>query len=353
MRWKRTKRRGMDRRAVLRWLREENPAHLRRLFALADLARNKNVGDAVYFRGLVEISNICRRACGYCGISRLNKGLKRYRMTKGEILACARKAVRLGYGTVVLQAGEDPGIKKEWLSGIIRKIKSATPLAVTLSLGERRVDELRAWKKAGADRYLLRFETSDKRLYRRIHPRIPGRLTPDRMRLLKTLRKLGYETGSGIMIGIPCQTYASLARDILLFRSLDLDMIGVGPYLPHPRTPLGKKATKKGRNQVPNSEEMTYKVIALTRLVRPDANIPSTTALATINKVSGREKGLSRGANIVMPNLTPVKYRKFYEIYPGKACLFETAVKGSRTLTKRILSLGRSVGKGPGGRKKT
>jgi len=344
----------MDKKSVLRLLKEKAPSRLARLYKKADRVRKRNVGDQVHLRGLIEISNICGRACAYCGISRLNKKLRRYRMKKGEILASARYAAKLGYGTVVLQAGEDTGLKKEWIAGIVRTIKSTTPLAVTLSLGERSKEELLCWRKAGADRYLLRFETSDKKLYAKIHPAIQGQPAPDRLRLLELLKKLGYEAGSGVMIGIPGQTYTSLARDILLFKSLDLDMIGVGPFLPHPATPLGRAAMRPPlvKDPVPNTEEMVYKVIALTRLVRPDANIPSTTALATINRKSGREKGLRRGANIVMPNLTPMKYRKYYEIYPAKACLFETPERCNRGLKRRILSMGRKIGKGPGGRKK-
>jgi biotin synthase len=271
-------------------------------------------------------------------------------MSAREILACARKAERLGCGTVVLQSGEDRGLRREWMAEIIRAIKSKTRLAVTLSLGERSREEIRCWRKAGADRYLLRFETSDKKLYNKIHPPLPGKPVSDRLKILKTLRFLGYETGSGVMIGIPGQTYRSLANDIQLFGKMNLDMIGVGPYLPHPATPLGKTGWCEIKDQVPNTEEMAYKVIALTRLARPDANIPSTTALATINKKEGREKGLCRGANIVMPNLTPPKYRILYELYPNKACIFETPEDCGGCLTSRIKSIGRIIGIGPGGR---
>jgi biotin synthase len=319
---------------------------------LADETRRRHVGDAVHLRGLIEISNHCVRECGYCGLRAANRSLKRYRMTADEIMACTAAAVEFGYGTVVLQSGEDDGIRQRWLSDIIRKIKSDTNLAVTLSLGERPDEDLAAWRVAGADRYLLRFETSDPVLYRLIHPPRPGRAS-DRFAILKKLRELGYEVGSGVMIGIPGQTYGSLADDIEAFRRLDLDMIGVGPYISHPATPLAKHAALRPippDQQVPNSELMTYKVVALTRLVRPDANIPSTTALATLNKESGRELGMSRGANVIMPNLTPPQYRILYEIYPSKACLFETAEDCRSRLKNRILAMGRTVGQGPGGR---
>jgi biotin synthase len=342
----------MDKKQILSWLKEENPAHLSSLYNMADAVRAKFVGDVVHLRGLAEISNHCRRSCAYCGISAVNRNLQRYRMTAAEILACAEQASSFGYGTLVIQAGEDEGIKAVWMADIIREIKAQTPLAVTLSLGERSAGELALWRRAGADRYLLRFETSDNKLYQKIHPPAPDRATSDRIRLLKWLRKSGYEIGSGVMVGIPGQTYESLADDILLFRKLDLDMVGIGPYLPHPDTPLGKSAGTMpvADGQVPNTEEMVYKTIALTRLLCPEANIPSTTALATLNRQEGRELGLSRGANIVMPNLTPPAYRILYEIYPGKACVFETPEQCQACLQARILQMERKIGTGPGSR---
>jgi len=346
---------NLDTTAILGWLREENPERLKSLWTTADAVRKANVGDEVHLRGLIEISNYCCRLCGYCGLRADNKGLDRYRMTEDEIMACARQAVEFGYGTVVMQAGEDYGITREWLAALIRRIKSETPLAVTLSLGERPDEDLVAWRKAGANRYLLRFETSDADLYALIHPTHAGRLS-DRIAMLRRLREIGYEPGSGVMVGIPGQTYANLARDLETFRALDLDMIGVGPYLSHPSTPLGQgEWTRKipPEDQVPNTELMTYKTVALTRLLCPQSNIPSTTALATVNKARGRELGLMRGANVVMPNLTPTKYRALYEIYPAKACIDETAQECRACLHARIASIGRVVGKGPGGRKKT
>ncbi|HEY3397928.1 MAG TPA: radical SAM protein [Armatimonadota bacterium] len=352
------------------WLRETDSSRLETLWAEADRVRREHVGDEVHLRGLVEISNYCARLCGYCGLRADHVDLPRYRMEAAEILECARQAVAYGYGTVVLQAGEDYGITREWLAEVVRRIKAETPLAVTLSLGERPEADLVAWREAGANRYLLRFETSDPELYARIHPPLPGEVWRDRFEILARLRELGYEVGSGVMIGIPGQSYASLARDIATFENLDLDMIGVGPWLPHPATPLGvERGTWNVENgerptegntgetpvppdQVPNTEDMTYKVVALTRLVCPEANLPSTTALATLNKESGRELGLSRGANVVMPNLTPVKYRALYEIYPDKACINETAEACQLCLSGRIHSIGRRVGQGPGGRQR-
>jgi biotin synthase len=386
----------MQRNEVLDWLREENSTRLDDLWRLADQTRRQFVGDEVHLRGLVELSNYCVRQCAYCGLRAGNLGLARYRLSDREVLECARKAVEFGYGTVVLQSGEDPLLTRERIAGLVQQIKAETPLAVTLSLGERDDEELAAWREAGADRYLLRFETSNRELFERIHPGLNGErgkgrgervansgqndtpasnpqsLIPNpsfphpRMAILATLRRLGYEVGSGVMIGIPGQTYDDLADDVEWFGRLDLDMIGVGPYLPHPDTPLGN-ASQTGMSgplsrvgqtgvsgplaedeQVPATEGMTYKVIALARLTCPRANIPATTALATVNRRDGRELGLMRGANVVMPNLTPVKYRALYEIYPDKACVAETGEACHRCLAGRIESLGRQSGHGHG-----
>ena len=346
---------AITRQQILRWLREDDPRQLDALWQRADEVRQANVGNMVHLRGLVEISSYCTRRCGYCGLRAPHVELQRYRMTSDEIVAAARQAVALGYGTVVLQAGEDPLLTREWVADIVRRIKSQTPLALTLSLGERTDDDLRAWRRAGADRYLLRFETSDADLYDRIHP--PGDHGPcNRVDMLRKLRSLGYEVGSGIMIGLPGQTFASVTNDILLFRQLDLDMIGIGPYLPHPATPLGCgawSAPAADGLQVPGNELMVYKAVALTRIICPEANIPSTTALATINRQNGRELGLQRGANVIMPNLTPLAYRALYEIYPAKACIYETGEQCHRCLTGRIHRLGRIPGTGAGCRRRT
>lgn len=418
--------------SILNWLKEEDPASLESLWRMADSTRQEYVGDEVHLRGLIEISNTCVRQCLYCGMRAGNAGLERYRMSASEIMECVRQAASLGWGTVVLQGGEDYGFTREAIAAIVRRIKSETPLAVTLSLGERPDEDLAAWREAGADRYLLRFETSDAALYRRIHPPLasrppsatgpsvatgpsltsrsaPDRLSdgssssrpPGRIAILRTLKRLGYEIGGGVMIGIPGQSFSTLADDILLFRELDLDMIGVGPFIPHPETPLGRKtgletgdlelacpeapaalrasgcedsrplrahgreAVREVRGneelgdqapehlppgeQVPATELMSCKVIALARLIRPDANIPSTTALATLNPVNGYELGLMRGANVVMPNITPASRRVKYEIYPNKACFFETP-SGVVSIHHRIAAIGRTIGKGPGPR---
>ncbi|MEE8450850.1 MAG: [FeFe] hydrogenase H-cluster radical SAM maturase HydE [Thermoguttaceae bacterium] len=304
------------------WLRETDETRLDELWQMADGTRQRFAGDDVHLRGLIALSNICIRMCGYCGLRTGNDGLIRYRMTPDEIFECARRAVDFGYGTVVLQAGEDPGIEDVWMTRIVRRIKDETPLAVTLSLGERPDHELSTWRQAGADRYLLRFETSNRELYEAIHPPAFHKTDSDRLAILRTLKTLGYEVGSGVMIGIPGQSYDDLARDIELFHELDLDMIDIGPFVPHPETPLGQSGGPvdiSEEDQVPSDELTTYKAMALARLACPGANIPSTTALATLDSATGRNLGLERGANVIMPNLTPPKYRALYEIYPDYA----------------------------------
>jgi biotin synthase len=347
----------LDRTALLAWLRETDPARLDGLWREADAVRRRSVGDAVHLRGLIEFSNCCRRRCAYCGL-RAGAPIERYRLSDEEIAACARLAAELGYGTVVLQSGEDPGIDPARFADTIRRIKAESGLAVTLSLGEQDEAALAAWRAAGADRYFLRFETSNRGLFEAIHPPAPATPGPYRHRLdaIALLKRLGYETGSGIMIGLPGQRYEDLACDIELFRDLELDMIGVGPFIPHPGTPLGSPAAwPRGvprlapEEQVPATDVMTYTVLALTRLACPLVNLPSTTALETVNPGRGREAGLACGANVVMPNLTPLGYRSLYAIYPGKGGSSPPEPRAfDRLLRARLAALGRTVAVGPG-----
>jgi biotin synthase len=337
----------LTRAEILDYLQQTGGQALEALWRRADEKRRRCVGDEVHLRGLVEFSNHCVRQCGYCGLRSDNGAIGRYRMSADEILECARQAVEFGYGTVVLQSGEDYGVTADWMAEVVRRIKAETPLAVTLSLGERPDADLELWREAGADRYLLRFETSNRELYDRIHPPL-GTTPSNRFAILERLHQLGYEVGSGVMIGIPGQTYDDLVNDVLAFQSLDLDMIGVGPYIPHPAGPVATFPPAPEGRQVPNTEAMTYKVVALTRLACPMANIPSTTALATLNITEGRELGLMRGANVVMPNLTPAQYRALYEIYPAKACIRETAAQCHHCMKGRIVALGRTIGTGRG-----
>ena len=341
----------MNHHDITELLRETDEARRQALRERADTIRRQTVGDAVHLRGLLEISNHCARHCAYCGLHAGNASIPRYRMTPDEIYEGARQAAAYGFGTVVLQSGEDAGFTQSIIETIIRRIKDETPLAVTLSLGERTDAELAAWRSAGADRYLLRFETSDNELYERIHPSLPHRKS-DRMRQLQMLRSLGYEIGSGVMIGIPGQSFDSLANDIERFRELDLDMIGVGPFIAHPDTALGAgRGFPPHTDQVPASEDMALKVIAVTRLICPQANIPSTTALATIDKAAGYESGLAWGANVIMPNLTPLHCKRLYQIYPSKICIEEPPENVVPMIRRRILSAGRTIGSGPGGRR--
>jgi biotin synthase len=322
---------------LVRLLASEDRDILTRLYSAADEIRRKYVGDEVHLRGLIEFSNYCRKNCAYCGIRRDNRKLARYRLHPDEILDAARDAEALDYRTVVLQSGEDPYYTVEKLEELVKKIKRETDLAVTLSIGERPRSEYERLFRAGADRFLLRFETSNPDLYKRLHP---DSKFEERMGILRWLAEIGYQVGSGIMIGLPGQTIEDLAQDILTFKELDLDMVGVGPYICHEDTPLAGN---------PNGTvEMTFKVIALTRIVTKNAHIPATTALASLRPADGREQALELGANIVMPNVTPVKYRAMYELYPHKICIHEEARQCQGCITGRILSIGRPIGTGHG-----
>ncbi len=331
--------------SVRRWLVETDPARLEALMAAADDCRAAHVGDAVYLRGLVEVSSHCQRLCLYCGLRSPNRAARRYRLTADEILECVRRIAAAQVGTVVLQAGEDPGLGRELVADVVRRIKRETQVAVTLSLGERDDGDYVAWHEAGADRYLLRFETSDRALYERIHP--PCGEPFDRVAAVQRLRAIGYEIGSGVMFGLPGQSADSLARDLLLMRDLDLDMIGCGPFIPHPHTPLGERSAGHVA-EVPGTLAMAYKVIALCRLLVPRANIPATTAIATLGGEAARNQALGSGANVIMPNFTPPNYREQYEIYPDKACPADGAEVFCQGLRANLARLGRTIGEGPG-----
>lgn len=281
------------------------------LFKAADEVRKKYLGDEVHLRGLIEFTNICKRNCMYCGLRRDNKNLNRYRLSHEEIIDFAKKAVGYGYKTLVLQGGEDDYYTVERLVPIVKDLK-ALGVALTLSIGERPFEEYEALKKAGADRFLLRIETTDRELYEKLDP---GMSHENRIQCLKNLRKLGYEVGSGCLVGLPGQKIESLADDILFFKELDVDMNGIGPFIPNEDTPL--KDAEGGQF------ELALKVMAIVRLLLPDINIPATTAMETLNK-QGRVIALQCGANVVMPNVTEGEYRKLYALYPGKICTGDT-----------------------------
>ncbi len=302
----------------------------------ADLLRAEVCGDEVHRRGLIEFSNYCGRDCHYCGLRKENKKIPRYRMTPEEIIDCAKNAKALGYGSVVLQSGEDGAFKIETLCEIVRAIKQETQLAITLSLGEKSFEDYKKLKESGADRYLLRFETSNAELFQKLRP---GTTLAHRLECLEWLRELKYQVGSGCMVGIPGQTLQDLADDLLLMKKLDLDMVGVGPFIPHPETPL--KDTEQG------NLELVLRFVALVRLVTQNTHIPATTALGSIHPF-GRERALQGGANVIMPNVTPQKYRKFYEIYPNKICITEKPSDCAGCVGSMVHSLGRKLGQGAG-----
>ncbi len=297
------------------------------VFAAADRIRRERKGDTVQIRAILEFSNHCRRSCRYCGLRRENRRLSRYRMSLPEIVAAAREAADAGYHTLVLQSGEDPWYDAETLRTIVREVKR-TGMAVTLSCGERTDEEYAQLRQAGADRYLIKHETADPELYRDLHPR--GTLE-ERTHCLNRIKQLGYETGSGFMVGLPAQTLATLAQDLCLLKALGCHMAGIGPFIPHPDTPLAE--------QPPGNTELVKRCVALARILLPDCNLPATTALGVL---SAGEKGnvFSCGANVVMRKVTPDPYKSLYEIYPAK--LAPTSVREDRlALEEELRSLDR------------
>lgn len=300
------------------------------LFKTADEVRKEHVGDEVHLRGLIEFSNICKCNCKYCGLRKDNPELERYRLSIEEAYNFAKKAKEYGYKTVVLQSGEDSYYSVERLVKLLQDIKKLD-LAITLSIGERSFEEYKAFKEAGADRYLIRIETTDKKLYKKMHPNMSFE---NRVRCLKDLKTLGYEVGTGCLVGLPEQSIDSLANDILFFKEIDADMIGIGPFIPNQNTPL--KDAKGG------TFEMALKVMALTRILLPTINIPATTAMETLNS-NGRLIALQSGANVVMPNVTEGDYRRKYEIYPGKICVGDTPAHCRGCISGKIQSIGRTV----------
>ena len=305
------------------------------LFSLADKIRKENVGDEVHLRGLIEFSNICKRTCKYCGLRCENKDIDRYRIEPDDIIFYAQKAVDMGYKTIVLQSGEDEYYSRELLCKIIKGIKTLD-VALTLSIGERCFDDYKAFKDCGADRYLIRIETTDKELYKKMHPHMSFE---NRVRCLKDLGKLGYEVGTGCLVGLPGQTIESLANDILFFKEINADMVGIGPFIAHPHTPL--------KDCLNGDFMLALKVMALTRILLKNINIPATTAMETLNP-NGRIIALQSGANVVMPNVTTTEYRAKYEIYPNKICINENPSQCYNCVSGKIRSIGRSVSTGYG-----
>ena len=302
--------------------------------AKAAVAEQKRIyGNEIFIRGLLEISNICKNDCIYCGIRRSNRNCERYRLSEEEILACADEGYRLGLRTIVMQGGEDVHFTDELLCGIIRKIKERHPdCAVTLSMGERSRESYAKLREAGVDRYLLRHETADPEHYAKLHPAEMS--YENRMRCLRDLKDLGYQTGCGFMVGSPYQTAANLAKDIAFVESFKPEMCGIGPFIPHHETPFAKEPA--------GSVELTCFLLSVIRLVHPRVLLPATTALGTMHP-QGRELGILAGANVLMPNLSPVGVRKKYELYDNKICTGEESAQCLRCLSARVEAIGYKI----------
>ncbi|MBO5341352.1 MAG: [FeFe] hydrogenase H-cluster radical SAM maturase HydE [Lachnospiraceae bacterium] len=304
-----------------------------RLASLAVAAREQVYGRDVFIRGLIEISNYCKNDCFYCGIRRSNKDCERYRLGEDEILRCCEEGYDLGFRTFVLQGGEDAFYTDERLCGIIRTIKERFPeCAVTLSLGERSKESYRRLYEAGADRYLLRHETADEKHYASLHP---SELTlENRMRCLKDLQEIGYQTGCGFMVGSPGQTVKELAKDLRWIETFKPAMCGIGPFIPH-------KATRYA-DMKPGSVELTCYLLSVIRLIQPNILLPATTALATLDD-KGQEKGILAGANVIMPNLSPMEARSKYRLYDNKAYSGTEAAQNVEDLKRRMEEIGYKV----------
>ncbi len=302
------------------------------LINLADKTRRKYYKDSVYLRGLIEFTNVCVRNCKYCGIRAENKNLDRYRLTKEQIIGCADIGERLGYRTFVLQGGEDPYFTDEVMADIISTIKENHPdCAITISIGERSYESYEKMFKAGAERYLIRHETASRKLYENLHPNASF---DNRRKCLYNLKKIGYQVGSGFMIGLPGQTNKDLVEDLIFVKELNPEMCGIGPFIPQKDTPL--KDEKGG------TLEDTITMLAILRLLLPDCLIPATTSLGTIHPL-GREMGLKAGANVVMPNLSPTDVREKYALYDGKICTGDEAAECRGCIERRINNAGYKV----------
>jgi len=300
------------------------------LFAAANILREKYYGKKVYFRGLIEFSSFCKNGCYYCGIRCGNKNAVRYRLSHDEIVDCCKRGHKLGFRTFVLQSGEDLFYTDDIMCGIISDIKSRFPdCAVTLSLGEKSKETYKRYFEAGADRYLLRHETALDEHYRRLHP--PQMSLANRKRCLYDLKEIGYQVGAGFMVGLPYQTAENLAADLMFLRELEPQMIGIGPFVPHRDTVFANEKT--------GGVKLTLVMLALLRLTLPKALIPATTALGTADP-QGREKGLRAGANVVMPNLSPITHRRDYSLYDNKICTGEEAAECLVCLSRRIEAAG-------------
>ncbi|MCF0105386.1 MAG: [FeFe] hydrogenase H-cluster radical SAM maturase HydE [Holdemanella sp.] len=314
-------------------IREIQKPDMEYLMEKAEKIRQKYYGRDIYVRGLIEFTNICKNNCYYCGIRSSNRNCERYRLTKKEILECCEKGWTLGYRTFVLQGGEDPAFTPEEMADIVKSIKSFHPeCAVTLSFGEYPFEVYKLWKEAGADRYLLRHETANKKHYETLHP--VEMSFDNRMRCLYDLKALGYQVGCGFMVGSPNQTPEDLAQDMCFIKGFKPDMVGVGPFIPHKDTPF--KDMKAG------TLEQTLIMLALIRLSLPEVLLPATTALGTIDPL-GRELGIRAGANVCMPNLSPESVRNKYTLYDNKLCTGDEAAEYLKSLSNRMNKIGYNI----------
>ena len=295
--------------------------------------QKKYFGNKIYTRGLVEFTNYCRNDCYYCGIRRSNTNAVRYRLTKDEILECCANGHELGFRTFVLQGGEDPWFNDERMVDIISSIKQNYPdCAITLSIGEKSKESYRKFREAGADRYLLRHETANEDHYRYLHPE--NLSLSNRKQCLYDLKELGYQIGAGFMVGAPGQKMENLAEDLVFLKELNPHMVGIGPFIPHHDTKFAEKE--------PGSVELTIFLLSVIRIMLPQVLLPATTALGTLDP-RGREKGFLAGANVVMPNLSPVKNRKQYELYDNKICTGEETAECRGCLSRRVQSVGYEI----------
>lgn len=303
------------------------------LFEKARRIREREYGKSVYVRGLIECSNYCKNDCLYCGIRKSNRNANRYRLSREEILSCCENGYRLGFRTFVIQGGEDPAMTDAWVTDMVREIRVRFPdCAITLSLGEREYDTFRQWREAGADRYLLRHETADACHYKSLHPSAMS--FEHRMKCIRDLKELGYQTGCGFMVGSPYQTSRCLAKDMCFIKELDPEMVGIGPFIPQHDTPFGSE--KAG------TLEETLFLLGLLRLMKPKLLLPATTALGTIHPM-GRELGILAGGNVVMPNLSPVDVRAKYMLYDNKICTGDEAAECVNCMKRRMESVGYKV----------
>ncbi len=309
------------------------PDHMEYARSLAQEISKKHFGNKVFIRGLIEFTNICKQNCYYCGLRAENKNASRYRLTKEDILECCREGYPLGFRTFVLQGGEDMHFNDEIVCDIVKSIKAEFPdCAVTLSIGEKSRNTYQKFFDAGADRYLLRHETANDEHYSKLHP--PSLSLANRKECLFNLKEIGFQTGCGFMVGSPHQTFETVAEDLLFIRELQPQMVGIGPFLPHKDTPFGKEPA--------GSFELTLFLLSLVRIMQKNVLLPSTTALGTIHP-EGREMGILAGANVVMPNLSPVSVRKKYMLYDGKISSDSESAQGLEELKERFKKIGYEV----------